>query len=268
MRLFPPLINFNQIIVRFFFMILPIISLYLQTTVPSAVEIVTQIFWNLVAVIACTQSIVFLILLFQQALFSVTYFKYRYQILKWKLDKSLNFRTRSDLKPRLFLKSIKMTHLQIQLKSLTVLSVYVLQFKRQFRYMSGIAYFVGSLILEFFLFLSLSRSSDPVIRLIASNMAIFIGSFTFVQLVNVTEFNSTSKRLLPELNYALPRMKVTQKGETFSKLFLAEKVVMIASDQISLSIADIFPMTRLVFLQLCLSLLQNVLLILNLNESK
>lgn len=267
MRLFPPLYELTYVGVRLFFLVLPVLSLYDQASIPSIGQMFAQIFWNAITLLASGQSIGFLVLLFQEAFFIFTYFKYRYESLKSKLGRILTPKNGPCPGTGLLLKPIQMTHLQVQLKQLTLLSVNTMQYKRQIRYVPAVAYFGGSILLEIFLFLSLSRQSNPVMRLVALQTVLFLGTLFFSVHFFMGEFNCASKRLLPELNYVLHRVRAPTGKKLGSKLILGEKMEMIASDQIAVSMAGIFSLTRLALLKFCFTLVQNVFLILLLNDS-
>lgn len=267
MRLFPPMYHFSQVFVCLFFLALSAMSLSTHKSPLSIGIILSQIFWNLILLVAARQSMAILILEFQESFFIMTYFKYRFQYLKIKLGSSLNLTRKWRLiDNHLFHKRINARSVVVHLKECTQMCVSLLQFQKQLKYMFAIVYFAGSAFLEVFLFLALSPSSNGLMRQIAIDMVISLGLLYFAVLHFMGELNSKSKLLLPELNYLLHKVK-GHRGRKTSAFFLAERVEMLATNRIAIDMAGIFPMTRFVLLQLCFTLVQNALLILDLNDT-
>ena len=87
--------------------------------------------------------------------------------------------------------------------------------------------------------------------------------FYFQVFALMAQLHSSSKQLLPELNRCLFCVVWKRRSR---KLTLAETQHLIAADRFSISVADIFSMTRLQLLLACFGVVQNVFLIIDLND--
>lgn len=252
MKLFPLAQEVFQLLTPFSLLTLPIVDMYLNFKNFTWHSIVLFIFWNILLFISIKIVVPVVGLIAQQTYLLNVYNIYRLLYIRRKLRKCF---AHIKFAPRL----------RRYLRELTTLLTSFLRQTAHFKYMSAVAYYILAAVIESNLFLVLSRPTKPVMRMSAifgSGIIISIFCFTFILM---TELNSTSKRLLPVVNLALVKGQLKQTRPT-QKLALAETQYVIGANRFSISLGDIFFMTRLQLLRAGFSIVQNIFLIIDLND--
>ncbi len=250
---------------------LPLIDMYLNFEEFRLVHTLMFCLWNVVLFLSIQSMVAVAVLISQETFLLSVYFIYRLLYVKAKLTKALQWVKSLDIlieHSHLFVcqKNPLKTHislLQRHLRELTTLTSSYMQTVEQFKYMPAVAYFLLSGVIEFNLYLVLSRSTKPILRTISIFIGTTMAFLLFVAMALMAQLNASSKHLLPEVNCCL--FKVRFQSVT-RKLALAETQYLIAANRLSLNLADIFHMTRLQLLLGCFTIVQNVLLIIILNE--
>lgn len=279
MRLFPAMSQIMHPLMRFLLITLPMVDMYLNFGNFKLVHLLLFPVWNLILCASITVFVSVGVLLAQQTYLINFYYLHRLLYLREKLSKAL------DLLPTTGKLSVSLIEgyfvrrwvrskaavfrLQKYLTELTTLSAAFLQQNGQFKYMPAVAYYTLCGVIEMDLYLALSRPTKTILRIIAIVSSVVVVFFYFLIFLLMSEMNSRSKSLLPAVNCCLFQdcnfPKKWLKVPT-QKLTLAETQHFIGADKFAMSLGGIFCMTRLQLLHSCATIVQNVLLIIDLND--
>lgn len=288
MRLFPAMQEIFVRLARLSLITLPVVDMFLNYGHFSFAHTTVFVAWTTLLAVSIQIAVALSVSLVQQAYLISVYFILRLLFIREKLTRALQRFKRakrqttklsdsSHVKRRVIAgQSASMEHrvlnswrrpLWRHLHELTTLGVQLLRIVDQFKYMPAVAYYICSGVIDFNLYLVISRSTGPLLRVIASCMGSIFATDLYLAFALMARLNSKSKRLLPSVNYCLFRVVPLLPGRNpTSRLALAETQHMIASDRLSLNMGDVFRMTRLQLLLAVFNIIQNVFLIIDLNE--
>lgn len=275
MRQFPLLHVLLVRVLRFCLVTLPLVDIYLNFEEFHLGHGIMLLIWNCILFLSLQTMVAVGVLISQEIFLLCVYYIYRLQSVKAKLSKTTLHFTQSDSLPdhSLFVvrrtfpqKKLMVPFLRWHLRELVTICSAFLCTSEQIKYMHAVTYFLLSGMIEFNLYLVFSRSTKPILRAISSFLGFSMAFLLFLAMGFMGRLNSKSKRLLPEVNCCLFKVKLFRTRATTRKLALAETQHLIASDRLSFNLADIFSMTWLQLLLGCFTIVTNVFLIISLNK--
>ena len=127
---------------RFCFLVLPLVDVYLNFQKFKTVHALMFAFWNTVLLVGIHLGVGVGVLLAQQVYFLSVYHRHRLLTLKERLSKALKFYLLHKAQPNTFVHNLLGKHFV----ELTTLSVVYLHQNEQFKYMPAVSYYTMSAI--------------------------------------------------------------------------------------------------------------------------
>lgn len=220
--------------------------------------------WTFNLVIGMQQVITISFLLIQHTLFINMHFKnyfvyFKFGVLKL-LKKVFKFKKSTRIKSTY---AAKMNRFNQMLTSITI---QFLKMQDKVKLLNYLLYIATIIVLEFNVFIIVDSSSSAFMRFMVLAEIPFLLCFIFLNLYLMTDLNSNSKSILPELDSCLHRVCWSKKTIVKCKLALAEKRSLVAADCVAVNLGGVNQLTRAVMGLAFMKMLFDIFLIIDFNR--
>lgn len=256
-----------SLVAPFFLILLPFID-YFSHRSPlslSTTDVLVLSFWTFNLLIAIRQAVVVSFLFIQQTYFLAVHFCNHFQFFHCKLEKILKRRSAVQKKNKNYLND-ETTQKIIRLhQDLTAVISSFLKGQSQVKLFSYVLFITLMFSLEFEAYILIDGRTSSVVRTIVLSELPFIGVLVFINFYLASKTNSSSKRILPQLDVALYRLCWPRAQMSF-KLTLMETRATLADDGLAVNLADVNQLTRVQVGATFKRMLSDLFLIIDLNH--
>lgn len=230
----------------------------------TVLQVALLAFWTFNLVIGMRQISILTFLVIQHALFINLHFKNYFVYLKRRLTSVL--KRVFKFKKSKVIKSSEAAKIRQYNQKLAKITIQFVQMQTKVKFLNFIIFTSTMITLEFNIFIIFDNSSSFFIRSIILLEIPFILLFIFLIFNLMTELNSRSKSILPQLDGCLHTVCWSKKAVLRQKISISEMRSLIAEDGVAVNLADIHQLTKAVLGGLFLRMICDIFLLIDFNR--